>query len=250
MLLIWLATFAWATGGTAHARSLHYHSATGEQSIELTTEQKTFPALHVKLSEDETVYGALYDVTEAPAPANSLHIEHDNTEYWVGVWCDWWPHLVNGHADCGPTLKLTNKFLTLAEVNKYITPTDISQWELISACSDQYANCGGKIPNPNPTGSCECAAGTLQPGIYLFFNHYANYAQNNAYGHITRIAIFDHTVSYKSTHAAGIYQTSIDTQHEEYESPNLSNSGHTNTSVNTNISGLPDEMNLYIYRLK
>ena len=77
----------------SNARTLHY----GDYSVDLTNTKKTTPALNIKISDSETIYGALFAGT---APANTLRVDYNNTNYWLGPWCPAGTYLASGTTEC------------------------------------------------------------------------------------------------------------------------------------------------------
>lgn len=231
------------TSVAVHARTLHY----GDASVPLTDTQKTFPALHIQMENDEIAYGAMYDVNTIPAPQNSVRIAYDDTDYWIVPWCAWRQYMPTGTQECADIPpELFNRFLTLEEANKYIIPTDIQQWELISNCTSQPCKESG-IDHRNNPEKCACIMGTLQPGTYLFVEHY------NTGGVFcnAQIAIFDHPVGYASMHAYGIFENLIDTEHETFVSYTLKTPYYTNNIQHTNITNLPlSGLAIAVYKLR
>ena len=234
MKKIFLLIAALAATATAYARTLHY----GDGSVELTDEYKTAPALHVQFSEEEMVYGALYNIDDLLPPDESLRIGYNNKEYWAGSWCPWWQYIPAGTNECTDIpMEMYNRYLTMEEAKQYNIPSDINAWELISACG-----------NTASTGAC--AIGTLQPGKYFIFDRYSSIGTH------AQIALFDHPVGYKSQHSGNYFETTIDTENEVYQKatlPQVSGAYASSWSTNinaANISNRPTTTNLYIYRMK
>ena len=227
------------------ARTLHY----GEKSVELTNTQYTTPALHILIGGTEHIYGALYNHTVAPT--NTVRVLYQGKTYWLGPWCAWRRYLSAIGPECIDIPEdALNRFLTLAEVNKYIVPTDISQWELISVCNEMLGleKCNKDIEVAKNMPECGCAAGTLQPGAYLFREYY--YQSGNGPWPKSQIVIFDHPVGYRSQHSRGVFESLIDTEHETFESYTLATPYYTSVQESTNVANMPSVHNIYVYRLK
>lgn len=224
-----------------HARTLHY----GNSSVELTDTKKTSPALHIQIN-NEKWYGALFDASTAPTSA--LHIAYGGNEYWVGPWCAWRGYMPAGTGKCVdiPT-ELFNRFLTLDEANKYIIPTDITQWELISDCNTFICQ-GSDVDFRNNPKECACVTGTLQPGTYLFFERYSG---GSAPYINAQIAIFNHAVGYVSMHASSVFSSLIDTEHETFVSYTLETAKYNSNTRHANVTNLPTaDFTLSVYKLK
>lgn len=184
------------------------------------------------------------------APADTIHISYDNTEYWVAPWCAWRGYMPAGTSKCVDIpADALNRFLSMNEVEQYIIPTDISQWELISSCEQQYCIINGDTDLYRNSPDCACAMGTLQPGTYLFYEYYDN--ERDMITPKAQIAIFDHAVGYMSVHAAGVFENVIDTTHATFQSYTMRTPEYTVTHEAANISHLPTNIrSLYVYKLK
>lgn len=192
---------------TTHANAHILHI--GNTSVPLSKNKNTSPALAVDM-DNKIYWGALYTDT---APANTLRIQIDDTNYWLGEYCT--PgtyaaagtntciacgighYCTGGHArktctygavSCPGTTHSTdapppdgataaiNNFMSQEQVNQYIPPTDISQWKKIMRRIQGM--------NPNITwydsdsiniAEENSAAGIIGPGTYLFVSRYNNF---------------------------------------------------------------------------
>jgi len=258
-----------------YAVSLHY----GGGAVELGVQRVTQPALVVNRAGTH-LFGAMYTGT---APAGALHISYDGTEYWVGSGCAPGTYSPDGVASCrecgighyctggmhrksctygaiscrganhasdpaAPAGAPINTLMTGTEVAKYIPPTDISQWGLVSMGDTFIPVASIFSPDSVNRPDAACASGTIGPGTYMFL---ARYPKENVVDSISGdeglsnafIAVFDHPVSYRSIHGIDIFQHFIDTNHAQYENWTLTTGGsvggwNTVNENNTNISNI------------
>ena len=229
----------WAAAG-AHARTLHY----GDSAVELTSEKVTSPALHVQFDTGEMAYGALYDVAEREAPANTLHVAYDGNEYWLGPRCiPWLPHL---GMQC---VNYVNRILSLDEVNEILPVTDLGEYEELP----ELYNWQGCSNTDN------VRTGTLYPGTYLFILVIDNNGcpgktnPTNGKGGIINAytVIFDHAVSVESLAKCGAFSFSIDTSGPEYKTETFRIPYVCDNQQWTNVTGLGSvSAGIHIYMLK
>lgn len=261
--------FAIFISSVAVAKTLHY----GDNSIELTDSQRTYPALHIQIDPDTTVYSAMYDTI---APKNTLRISYNDTQYWLGPWCEPGSYLPPDKTECtscgigyyctggmarsacdggiiscrtpnnatnltAPDVVL-NHFLTLDEVIESDIPqTDMTQWTLLSQCNNIICY---NVPDRLYNTDCGCDVGTLEPGTYLFLTNYSKTSKN------AEIAVFDHPVGYMIQHSTGVYAVLIDTNNPTYIAYTLQSLAYTSSVNNTNIIGVEEPGGgLYIYKL-
>lgn len=149
-----------------------------------------------------------------------------------------------------------NTFMNLDDVKKYIPATDISQWRMVSCCREQSP--GGVFAdwhNPETLNDARaaCANGTLGPGTYLFTTQYS-YSDGRdtpidsiagGVGNASAfIAVFDHSVGYRSIHGNSLFQHFVDTNNAAYQSWTISTAptdGNWFVNKNeTNVSNIPD----------
>lgn len=236
------------------------------------------------------VYGALYPGT---APGVTMHVRMDE-EYWLGQNCPAGQYSENGISACtdctighycpGGRDKKTctygtfscpgtgattdgpmpdgaplNKFMTLDEVNEFVPATDISQWRKISCCASQVSHNGDVNDIANA-----CASGDLGPGTYLFVNRYTvSGYKDSLTGESTgisnaHIAVFDHTVQYRTVTTMNIFQHFIDTENYPYQSWTITDAmpfrefwkADTNETNVSNLTSAVSYNNMCIYELK
>lgn len=191
---------------TTHANAHILHI--GNTSVPLSENKNTSPALAVDM-DNKIYWGALYTDT---APANTLRIQIDDINYWLGEYCT--PgtyaaagtnaciacgighYCTGGHAretctygaiSCPGTTHSTdaelpsgadaaiNNFMTADQVTQYIPPTDISQWERIM-CGSAFVDTNVTSWNPGTINLpyAYSAQGIIGPGTYLFVSRYNN----------------------------------------------------------------------------
>ena len=223
---------------SAYGIALHY----GTYQTELTTTKHTTPSLNA-IYNGIHYYGALF--TNAP-PKNTLHLFSNNTAYWLGPWCDAGTYATGGNqcTQCGighycpggiernsctygiigcpntnhqsdsempiGTENIYNRILTMSEVETYLPPTTLDDWEEIYFGMPQKYNLGdpeqcSRSPNDPLASDTDII---LNPGTYLVIHRFWEpnspyfsssdafygepYASATAY-----IIIFDHKVSYR-----------------------------------------------------
>lgn len=259
--------------------ALHYENT----SIRLDTVRRTIPALTIGLA-DGVYYGSLNAgnapagalhvgnqwVAQNCAPGTySVDGLSACTDCGLGHYCTGGMHRAactygaigcpgaNETADgARPAGAPINTFMNLDDVKKYIPATDISQWRMVSCCREQSP--GGVFAdwhNPETLNDARaaCANGTLGPGTYLFTTQYS-YSDGRdtpidsiagGVGNASAfIAVFDHSVGYRSIHGNSLFQHFVDTNNAAYQSWTISTAptdGNWFVNKNeTNVSNIPD----------
>lgn len=281
---------------TTHANAHILHI--GNTSVPLSENKNTSPALAVDM-DNKIYWGALYTDT---APANTLRIQIDDTNYWLGEYCT--PgtyaaagtntciacgighYCTGGHArktctygavSCPGTTHSTdapppdgataaiNNFMSQEQVNQYIPPTDISQWEILSCASNM---CSADSTNPDTINlpGVYTTEGTIGPGTYLFIARYLGNAfiqtpdslEPDKKGTTTiKMAVFNKPVGVRAIHGNNIFQFFVDTEHAPYQAYTISSTPigawpqNTNASNVSNIpSVIPLSYSLCVLELK
>ncbi len=262
-------------GVGAHGATLHV----GDMVLGLDRERRTNPGLAIKFS-DTVWWGVLYP---GIAPGTTLYVG----DRWVGQNCSAGTYSPDGLAtciDCGvghyctgemhrktctygalacpgthhetdgklPNGAPINTRMKLADVEKYIPPTYIDQWQEITCCYTLHMDADYRWPETVNDVNNACASGVIGPGTYLFVTRYpggdssdlingsdslsGGPGKSSAY-----IAVFDHRVEYRSVNGNNIFHHFVDGAHFPYESYTVAFPDYDNIWANeiaVNVSGI------------
>ncbi len=276
---------------SAYGVAIHYD----KYQTDLTTTKHTTPSLNT-IYNGVHYYGALFT---NPPPKNTLHFLSNDTTYWLGPWCDAGTYATGGNqcTQCGighycpggiernsctygiigcpntnhqsdsemptGTENIYNRILTMSEVETYLPPTTLDDWEKIYL-GLRYDSTKPCDMSPNDPHASEINF-ILTPGTYLVLHRRygdATSVSSDAICGIPYVAatayiiIFDHNVSYRPIGACNQIFNYFDTNNTPFKEYTLRipDRFHITNENITNINNLCYDLtqmigNLYATRL-